>query len=1189
MEIKLTETFFYFRKKTLINLMRTFIFLCCFTAFSLTPGNVSSQNAKIKIDADRTITVDQVFEIIKEQTNYRFIYRSNLFDGLPKVNLKKGITQVNKLLEKSLSAGNFNFDFTTRNTIIIKGKAKKKQEKITVTGVVTDDEGEPLVDATIIVKGTVKGAATNFEGQYSISTEKDAVLVFHYYGYKVQEIAVNNRNKIDVKLLPDVEKLKEVVVVSNGYQNISKERAAGAYVNINTNKIAKQVTTDVLQSLEGLAPGLTINNSGNGIGNTDNIPSLFIRGIGSFGNTAPLIILDGFPVSNDQLNLINTQDVDSVNILKDAAAASIWGSGAANGVIVITTKKGKGQKTNFTFRQTTSFKERPSLSYQNLSNSLETIDYERDVFFNDPSNLPVNHPVFAQPLSYDVFHDFSAGNISQVEMESRLASLASHNNRNDIEKAFLNAPITNTTNFSFSGNTDKLNYFGSIAHITKEGDFVGDNSKRTNIVLNSEYQFFEKTKVDLKLNYLAGKNDNSPLRNLTSVETNVPSILLISPYQRLYDSRGNSQNIRRGYTDSFNQQLINAGGKSLSYNPINDLSQNKFLTNQNTIRISTSIKQELLKGLSATFAYQYLKDVVKEDNLYKDNSYFNRKLLNDYSSATFVGGGTSGDLAGIVPHLPDGSILRNNDINRTSNISRLQLNYSGSFSNGKHQINALLGAERRKNVFENEIFTRFGYNESNLLFSLIDQNPNVGTNPFSLDFSQGLTDYFSKQKIDERISSYYFNAGYTFNRKYDINFSGRIDRSSQFSNEEEFLGSVGLKWNLSHEDFFNVSWVNNLQFRATWGILGNTPSIGTASLTTIARPMINPSTGLQGLIITNPANKDLTFETVETKNFAVDFGLFNNRISGSVDYYIKESSNVISQGEIDPTNGFFTITKNVADILNEGYEINLNTKNIIGNNFSWTTGINYSHYSNKVEQSFTDKNQAFGASAIQLEGYPAYSVFGYRFAGLNASGDAEAFYTDASGNQVRTATESDIAFEDLKHIGSLIPTTTIGLENTFTYKGFQLYARLAYNGGNVLKLEEVRPTDINSNSNRDGFFFGYNKNTLDFWKNPGDENTTNTPSLNSSVANTNLRELSNLGYDDADYIKLRQVILSYAIDNKWLKQTPFTAASVYFQGDNLWYWAKNNYGIDPEAYLGQSGQRTLELTPTYSLGATLKF
>ncbi|AUP81251.1 SusC/RagA family TonB-linked outer membrane protein [Flavivirga eckloniae] len=1203
MEIKLTNVLFFslttgIRKKLLIIIMRTFIFLFCATVFGFSPNNVLSQNAKIKIDADKTLSVDEVFTLITDQTDYAFIYQADLFKDSPKIVLKKGVIKANELLKQSLSSGRFDFSFTNANTIVIK-KTPITLQQITVSGKVINENGAPLAGIGVVVvvidpnnrnsDYLIRGTSTDFDGGFKIIAESGNNLVVSGIGYETyEEKVVSNKTTYNITLIEKANELDEVVIVHDGFQSKSIEKTTGAYNHIKTKEIERQIGSSLTDALEGLTAGLTINTFGNGLEGDNNIPRFFVRGVGTFGNTQPLIVLDGFPIDAERLELISNQDIESVTLLKDAAAASIWGAGGANGVLVITSKKGKKGKTSFSLRNTITVQQRPDLSYLNLVSSQDAINIERDIFNRDPGGLPVrsdfeNNNTPYSPV-YDALFSFNEGTINQTQLDSRLADLASYNNSKEIENSFLNAPITNITNFSFSGATDKLNYYGAFNHIKEEIAFVGDKNKTININLKTDYQVNDKTNIKIATNYVIGKYKESAVPELRGRFRIVPQVFNILPYQRLRDENGNPLAISGNYPNSTIDKIIGLGGKDLTYRPLDDLNDYDFKNKENTTRINATIRRDIFNGLSAELSYLYQKTNNLEERLFTDRSYFTRNFL--VETAAVETDITTGEILDYTQALPDGSIKRNVDNQSTTNSFRAQLNFNKSFTNGKHKVDAILGTERRKMERQRNTYSLFGFNEGNLSSIPADltivQNPNV-----FLNISPNLNQYNSAFKQDERLSSYYFNGSYLFNSKYGFTASGRIDRSSQFSLSKQFLGSAGLKWNIDREAFFNVKWINNLDIRGTWGILGNAPLIGESTLVNTGRTGNHFLTNDVFISITNPANKKLTFEVTETKNLGLDFVVFNNRISGSIDYYNKVSSDIISTNITDPTSGFFNVSENIADITNKGLELRLNTVNVKLKDFKWSTDINLSYNKNDVDHSNVNVNNVFGNNAVNLEGYPAYSIFGFRFAGLNDAGLAQAFRTNENGEQVTTTNRGDLVFEDLEHVGTAIPKTTIGFGNNITYKGFDLYFRFIYNGGHILKLEEVGGFNLNSTGELSNTF---NNSELNYWQNPGDEENTSVPALGTDIFNYTLRSrASDLGFAPADYLKLRQVILSYTLDKKWLQKTPISSVKLHFQARNLWYWAKNNHNIDPEAYLPQTGQRTLPVEPSYSFGATINF
>ncbi|MFI1773664.1 SusC/RagA family TonB-linked outer membrane protein [Thalassobellus citreus] len=1205
MKFKLENTFAFFSKRLLKGIMKILMLLSCVTIFGFSPNTGFTQN--IDIDNDKTISVEDVFKIIKGETGYEFIYRNDLIANAPKVSLKKGAIEVNALLNQALNPIHCQYELT-ENTIIV----KEKQKYPILKGKVTDVRGMPIPGVNIIVKSLTFGVSSDFDGMYRLPIKKNGVIVFSALSFKTQEIkteglpvGADGDILLNIQLEDDVQALDEVLIVSDGYRTLNREKEAGAYVSVSGKQLESQITNDVLSTLEGLAPGLTLNND------SSTAPALFIRGIGSFGNVTPLFVLDGQPISLDNLNLINPQDIDNVVVLKDAAAASIYGSGAANGVIVITTKRGKGvgSKPVFSFRNSFLFTAKPSLSSLNTMNSRETIDFQKDWFNNSYTNTN-NDPLY--PRAYDVFFDYDDGLITENQMNTRLDALASYDNTKDLEDAVFNNTLQQLYNLSFSGQTDKINYYGSVALNKTDGLFNGDDSKSVNTILNADYNFTKSTVLSLGINYLKDDNTASPLTDYR-----------LSPYERIYDENGNpATNVRREYLDDANQELgfsdanqelgLGLGTKDLSYSLLNVLEDETHKNKKSSTRYNLKLNQDIIANeLSASVSFQYLNSNYQQDDLFRENSFYTRNLISSFRGANVIQDPTpdpedptkllnpgkmiATDLQDQI--IPDGSILKKRFNSQVSTTARAQLNYNKSFNENAHQITATAGVERRKTVIESDGTTYFGYNEANLLFSPVDLATIPEFNFRALSISENYiqrNNFYNTTKRDTRESGIYLNLNYTLLNKYSFNGSTRRDRSSTFSNDKEYLGSVGFKWNIHKENFMsNVNWINKLDFRSTWGVVGNSAAIGTASTEVRTYASINFITGEQSLNLSFPANKDLTFEVVKTTNLGLDFGLFkNNRITGSFDIYRKISTGVIALGDINSaTHGFFSIEKNTADITNEGIEVGLRTKNIITNNFSWTSQISYSTFKNNVDNNTGSNNlgaDQLAARSRNVLGNPMNTIWAYEWAGLDEEGRSQAYYTNEAGERAKTIDVDNIQKEDLVIMGSTIPTTTIGFMNTFKYKGFQLYARFAYNAGNTIRRENVILGSQASGTST------ISKQALGYWKNPGDENTTNIPALKwqGDFSTFTIRNNSSINYMSGDYIKLRQVALSYSVDSEVMKKTPFTNLNIALQGDNLWYWAKNDQNIDPEAYTnfdGSGGSRRLNIPATYSLRVSLNF
>ena len=336
MKIEFTNHFFFFERKFLLTSMKAFILFFCTTAFSFTSTNVFTQNVKIVVDKDKLVTIDEVFDILRVQTDFTFIYQEDMFKNAPKVKLKKGTISANKLLTESLTGEGFNFEVIGKNKIIItKVKIEEKpQQKIKVSGVINNEDGAPLPGVNVLVKGTTKGVQSDFDGKFSIDVDgPNSVLVISYIGYVNQEIKVGNQTNITVKLIEDYAKLEEVVVV--GYGTQKKSDLTGSVAVVNVEKAKKAVTYDVAKMLQGQAPGVSVQTSGEPGG----FVNIKIRGVNSFSNNNPLFVIDGVIV--DAPFDFAPGDIESMQVLKDASSAAIYGVRGANGVVIITTKKGK--------------------------------------------------------------------------------------------------------------------------------------------------------------------------------------------------------------------------------------------------------------------------------------------------------------------------------------------------------------------------------------------------------------------------------------------------------------------------------------------------------------------------------------------------------------------------------------------------------------------------------------------------------------------------------------------------------------------------------------------------------------------------------------------------------------------------------------------------------------------------------
>lgn len=483
MENKLNHALSCFRKRLLIIIMRTLIFLCCLTAFSFNSNKVLSQNSKVKIDADKTLTVEEIFKLIKEQTDYKFIYQDGIFKDFPKVKVKKGTILANKLLEKSLWAGNFEITIEKDNTILVKEKPKTStivrslNQGITVSGTVMDATGIPLPGANILEKGTTNGTQTDFDGRYTISvSSQSSILVVSYLGFVTQEVAVNNQTNINISLAEDAAELDEVVVI--GYGTQSRKKVTGAVAQVKADQFEDIPFSDVANSIAGRLPGVDIKQA---TGSPGSNPQINIRGISTItAGSGPLIVVDGLPLSeNVSINAVNPNEIASVEVLKDAASAAIYGSRGSNGVILITTKKGSAGKPVFSFNT--------YYGFQTVAKKYDFVNayQQAELMAEARTQRGVEIPNFIKP-----YLEGQQG-LTQTNWQDHI---------------FVSAPIENYE-ISVSGSSEKTNYFVSGNFFKQEGIIIGSGFERYSVRLNLNTSFSDRLRFGIQLNPSFTKRD----------------------------------------------------------------------------------------------------------------------------------------------------------------------------------------------------------------------------------------------------------------------------------------------------------------------------------------------------------------------------------------------------------------------------------------------------------------------------------------------------------------------------------------------------------------------------------------------------------------------------------------------------------------------------------------------------------
>ena len=1186
MKIKFIQFPHSLLKRMCTLLMRTFILFFCSLTFGFNPNSGFSQNFRIEIPEDRELSVIEVFDLIRKQTDYTFIYRTDAFKNAPKIKLEKGTINAHDLLLKSLSFGNFIYKLTPERTILL--NQRQNVSKIIlqseVRGVVTDENNYVLPGVAIIEKGTSNGVISDFDGNYSIKTSgPEAILIFSHVGYLTQEITVNTQFEINVKLLLNANQLDEVVVT--GYQELARERSSGSFSKANLDVVkSRSTSTNILDRLDGLIPGLVINNAPNSEENGNN--SVLIRGLNSINsNRQPLFVVDGVAITN--ISLINPQDVESLYVLKDATAASIYGSRATNGIIVITTKKGTyNNKIQIDYDSYINFQGKPDLDYLPRLNSQEFIQTARELF--DPVQNPysdistyLDSGSRAVPPHEQILYDLDNGLINSATADARLNELANFDNLGQIEDLFYrNATLQNHT-ISARGGSKKHTFYGSFAYTDTRNNVPKDKNEAYKLNLNQEFKFNDHVSIRLITDLT-----NRRARGKKPLSINGRTL----PYVRFQDQAGNnlSTNFMQNFSDEQLPGFENATGISLQYVPLDEVDAGFTKGDDFNARMNLGLGINIFKGLKFQGRYGYVHGNAFNESFDNENSYTVR-----LERAQFVE-------AGPVYRLPEtGGHYAVENLRQRDWLLRNQLNYNNSWLEEKHQLSLLLGQESQESFSEFERRFVRGYDPRLLTAAFVDIEtltidglsnpiiPTVGGQSKLSVFGERIP--FRRLEDISRTLSYYGNIGYVFDTKYVFNGSWRIDKSSLFgidkSAQNRPIWSVGGKWLLGKETFMeSANWINELSLRTSYGITGNAPTPGTASSFDILSPLTSSFDGETTLSISSPANKKLTWESTENINFGLDFRFLNNRINGSVDYYRKKTTDLIGIIDNNILNGFSSITGNLGDMENTGLELSLNTLNITTDNFFWNSALNFAYNKNIITKLNNATPLLTADNLVRarfVEGQSAFTVYAYDFAGLDNLGDPQIRLADGT---ISKDPQAGLA-EDVRYMGTYLPKVTGGFSNTFGFKGFTINANVVYSLGAVLKVDVPR---VFRNYTGGRFVSGAGSFTngnphpeiLNRWRQPGDENNTNVPSyvgdssINSFRRNLRFYTESDINVVSADYIKLRDITFSYAVPKVVNNILDTDEISFRLQLSNVMLWKANNKNIDPEFHDSFLGTRS---------------
>ena len=1165
---------------TLVFLLFTLFFLqICTTAYA----------QSITIDK-KNVSLMEVFKDIRKQTDYDFIYTDKQLATAKNVSITVTNASIKQVLDKCFE-NQVLFYRINDKTITIEAKKTTSEERkvdrsmvIDVSGTVIDEEGLPLVGASITIKGMANVLVTNNKGEFLLKgVNEDAVVVITYIGYLTREIGVRP-NMGQIKLMQRNNELSEVQVVNTGYQTLSKERATGSVVLIDNNLLNRRVSTNILDRLDGVVPGLIFNRT-RLTGNEKT--GITIRGRSTLDlnvNADPLIVIDNFAYEGDISN-INPNDIEDITILKDAAAASIWGTRAGNGVIVITTKKGtKGAPFKIELNNNFSITRQPNL--KTTPDFIETANYMEiekflfdkgfyDAAINNTTNRPVLSPVV------ELLTKSRGGTLPSATLTTQLQQLAGLDVRDEFQKYIYREDTQQQYALNMSASGEKMLVKVSLGHDRNADHLIRNDYNRTTLRFNQLYMPLKSLELGFGLNWVRANTHRNTSEFAFGTLGHGGSYGL-TPYQRFADDNGNAIAMDKDYRNAYILGTPALGFLDWQYRPLDELRMADNTIKLNNMVLNFSARLKLDKNFAFQANYQYENQYTKGRTHKPVESYYARNLINQYSQPNGSGSFT-------YP-FPMGGVLDLSQNDLISQNLRLQLNFKRSFSE-KNNWDGLLGIEGREVLTDGFSRISYGYDDelgtaiANLNYTATySKNPsNTGTISPPSGVINGTTN---------RYLSYFSNVAYTYDEKYTAYLSGRVDGANIFgartNDKITPLWSAGLGWELSKEGFYNRNIFEYLKLRGSYGFSGN---VYNTSAYLTAQYGVNAITGLPFATVSRPPNLDLRWERVKTINLGIDFRVLKNRLNGTIDLYKKKGLDLIQDEVMPPSSGVTSFKRNSASTLTNGIDLMLKSNNLTGG-LTWSSTVMLSLLKDKViafDKSFST-NQLVGsvsmgtqewAGLFPMIGRPLFGMYSFPWVGLSAVNGDPVGLLNGENSTNHLAIINSATIEKLTYHGPSRPTAFGSLMNSFSFKGFSISANLTYKFGYYFRKRTISlnyPELLNS--------VGMHSDYQLRWQNPGDELKTSVPSPTYPVnANrNNFYQGASVLVERGDHIRLQDVNLSYVMEKKRFKGLPFNSIQVYTYANNLGVlWRANKAGIDPDNYT----KNAFALRPTLALGVKI--
>ena len=1170
------------------------ILMCCFT-FSLS-ANSFAQQEKVNLDL-RDVSIKTLFSEIQRQTKLHFIFSSEQANRLDKLTVKATDETVKSVLDRIFEGTGFSYTF--RDDIIMvrfegEQAAQQVKKEMEIRGVVKDKNGDPLPGVTVLVGGTTLGTATDGKGEFllKVPEQESVALHFSFVGMKTRELVFKKgQQPLTVVMEEDSESIEEIVVT--GYQQIEKRNLTSSVVTVKTSELQTIGASSIEQMLQGVVPGLSVINTSASPGAA---PKIRIRGTATIaGNADPLWVLDGVILENsvpvtaadlnspDVMNMfnsviggINPNDIESITVLKDASATAIYGTRAANGVIVVTTKKGKANSFNISYQHTSSMSIRPYYDDFDLLNSKERIALAWE---NYEDGLSLWGGTYADGISglEGLLNSYALGQISKDQLNTMVNKLEEVNT--DWFKILFRNAYTQTHNLSVSGGTEKTNYYISLNYNGEEGVDKASEYKNYGGMVKLNTQLFQG--VNMGAIVQVDRRDREMYHS---------SLDLFN-----YAVRSSRAIPLREDNGDLHYYIGSVSGRASKINVLNELANSGNESTQTDVKGIVNLTVNLYKGLK----YEGLFSYASSHSTARD--YATEKTAYVATIRGYGYGEGSEDNIKKSP-LPYGGVYNETTYEQRSSLIRNGLTYKGSLMDDL-SIDVLLGQEFRNTNYKGLTSNIYGYfhDRGNTFYE-----PALGESTGHLKRNKT-----TRNLVDRSNISYYGVVSAMYDNRYVLNANIRFDGSNLFGSNPKYrylpLWSVSGRWIISNESFLSDNTlISNLALRASYGLRGNIVEDSSPLIIAAALPP-NAVTGLFEMEIQQAPNPDLKWETTASFNAGLEIALFDNRLSLDIDYYLDKSKDLIAYKGVSSVSGFSGKYVNYANVTNQGVDVALSGTILKSKDWNWTAAFNMGYVKNEVTKSKSTAQTKYLVQSVYTpgevyEGKPVNGMFSYRFAKLDDKG-MPMFY-DKDGNVLGVDSDEIVNFpydlENLKYEGTRDPMLSGGLNTRVSYKNVSLSMLFAFGLKNVVRLpSRAYVSAPNSDENA-------NSSIKDRWR-PGKDNTGKTiPALSpgdglimtadDNFYATDWYNLSDATVIPGDYLRFRNLMVEYRLPLRWVNKVvigdkKLSAVTLKFQAQNLFVLAdKRLKGYDPETInYTTNAYGSLPLARTFTLGLNVNF